>query len=227
MAILILAMDTSGEHGSLALQRDEQLLECHELRAPQGFSNVLFGEICALLARHRASLEEVEVYAVAAGPGSFTGVRVGLTAAKGLAVARGKGVAPVSTLAATAVLAPPGPRILIPVLDARRGELYAGVYQREPLRPMLPETVARPAELEQRLAALNLSVRETAFCGPDLAKLPLTCFPRLPTGRALAGAVAHLAWEAYRNGRLATAETADANYVRRSDAEIFSRPTKP
>ncbi len=219
---LILAIDTTSEHGSLALARDQELLECHPVRAPQAFATVVFGEICALLARHQASLEDVDLFAAAAGPGSFTGVRVGLTAVKGLAIARGRPVAPISNLAATAVLAPPGVRVLIPVLDARRGEIYAGVYERgSSLRALMEEIVARPAALEEQLAAVNLPIGEAIYCGPDVERLPLSRFPRVPTERTLAGAVARLAWEAHRSGRVSSAEAADANYVRRSATDLF------
>ena len=232
--IIILAVDTTSAHGSLALLQGRQLLECLEVQAPQSFSRVLFGEIESLLERHNVALPEIDLYAAAAGPGSFTGVRVGLTAAKGLAVAHGKRVAPVSNLAATALLAcdlaeASLPRLLIPVLDARRGELYAGVYERVsdappamPLRLVMQEVVGPAAALQERLAGLPLALDDAAFCGPDVERLPLAHFRRLTTGRALAGAVALLAWHAHQAGASLAPEEADANYVRRSDAEIFS-----
>lgn len=235
--MLILAIDTTTEHGSLALQRDDRLLECRELQARQAFSKVVFEEIRALLERHQVALNRVDLFAAASGPGSFTGVRVGLAAAKGLAVVQGKKVAPVSNLAATASLAPAGPRILIPLLDARRGELFAGVYERaapndpnSALRPLAEEIVARPAALAEQLSALNLPADASAFCGPDVERLSVLLstnagalggFGCRATGRVLAGAVARLALAAYLQGHVATAEAADANYVRRSDAEIF------
>lgn len=242
-AILVLAIDTTTEHGSLALQRGEQLLECREVHAHQAFSRVVFAEIRALLERHQTSLREVDLFAAASGPGSFTGVRVGLTAAKGLAAVHGKKVAPVSNLAATASLAPAGPRILIPLLDARRGELFAAVFERaepedahSPLRPLAEELVARPPALAEQLATLRLPPQDTAFCGPEVARLSelvsggqsaLARFARVVTGPALAAAVARLALVAYSGGQVLTAEAADANYVRRSDAEIFQpNPTK-
>ena len=242
-SILVLAIDTTSEHGSLALSRGTRLLECHEVQARQAFSKVVFQEIRALLERHRVGLAEVDLFAAAAGPGSFTGVRVGLTAAKGLAAVEGKPVAPVSNLAATAALAPPGPRLLIPLLDARRDELFAGVYERTepvkpdgPLRSLADEMVARPEALEEWLAGLKLLRNDAAFCGPDVERLfalfsggqgAVAHFARLVTGRTLAGVVARLAYAAYCNGQALTAEAADANYVRRADAEIFrSRSAK-
>lgn len=226
----ILAIDTTSEHGSVALERDARLLECREIHAQQSFSRVIFDEVTALLARHNVRLPDIDVYAAASGPGSFTGVRVGLAAAKGLAAAHGRLVAPVSNLEATALMAGGGARILIPLLDARRGELYACAYERAEspegvvLRPLMEEVVRRPAALEERLHGLNLPPAETVLCGPDVERLAITGFERRVTGRALAPAVAELARQAHRAGRALAPEIAEANYVRRSDAEIFNKP---
>ncbi len=96
------------------------------LDSPDGFAHVLFGEIERLLARHGLGIEQVDAFASASGPGSFTGVRVGLTAVKGLAEATGRKVVAVSNLEALAWF---GSRPLrAAVLDARRGEVYGGVY---------------------------------------------------------------------------------------------------
>ena len=236
-SILVVAIDTTTEHGSLALQRGQQLLECRSVHAREAFSRVVFQEIRALLERNQVGLAEVDLFAAAAGPGSFTGVRVGLTAAKGLAAVAGKPVAAVSNLEATAALAAPGPRVLIPLLDARRGELFAGVYERtDPVSPdgalrrLAGEIVARPGALEEWLAGLKLPASEAAFCGPDVERLfalfsacqgAAAHFACLVTGRALAAAVARLGYVAYCNGQVLTAEDADANYVRRADAEVL------
>ncbi len=236
-SILVVAIDTTTEHGSLALQRGQQLLECHAVHAREAFSRVVFQEIGALLDRHQVGLAEVDLFAAAAGPGSFTGVRVGLTAAKGLAAVAGKPVAPVSNLEATAALAASGPRILIPLLDARRGELFAGVYERTnpvspdgPLQRLAEEIVARPGALEEWLAHLKLPPSEAAFCGPDVERLfalfsavqgAAAHFACTVTGRRLAAAVARLGYVGYCNGQVLTAEDADANYVRRADAEVL------
>jgi tRNA threonylcarbamoyladenosine biosynthesis protein TsaB len=237
---LILALDTTQEHGSLALERGEELLECREVSAPQAFSRVVFDEIVRLLSAHGASIPDVEVYGVAAGPGSFTGVRVGLAAAKGLAQVHGKRIVPVSNLAAIASLAWMRPettaRVLVPVLDARRKEVYAGVYEQVsperqagmplPPRPraLCQDMVIAPGRLEERLAGMNLPAGPIAFCGPDIEKFELKAFPLVVTPRAIAGAIARLALAAWQAGEAQPPGAVDANYVRRSDAEIFSKP---
>jgi tRNA threonylcarbamoyladenosine biosynthesis protein TsaB len=123
---LLLAIDTTSEFGSLALSRGVEVLEEVPVHSPEGFAHVLFGEIQALLARQGCSLKELGGIAVTSGPGSFTGVRIGLTAAKGLAEALGLKVAAVSNLRALAVFG--GRSIRAVVIDARRGEIYGGVY---------------------------------------------------------------------------------------------------
>ena len=90
----VLVVDTTSESGSVALVEGEQVLEEVSLHSTEGFSRMIFGEIEALLARHGVRLDQVDAFAAASGPGSFTGVRVGLAAVKGLAEATGrKGVA--------------------------------------------------------------------------------------------------------------------------------------
>ena len=116
--MMILAIDTTSEFGSLALARDADILEVVSLHSREGFGHLIFQQIVALLERHGLKLGDINGYAAASGPGSFTGVRVGLTADKGLAEAHGKQVVPVSNLLA---LAYAGERDLrATVLDARR-----------------------------------------------------------------------------------------------------------
>ena len=81
----ILAIDTTGDTGSFALADGPRLIEEVTLTVTDGFGQVLFGELEKLLARHDVACGDITCFAAAAGPGSFTGVRVGLAAAKGLA----------------------------------------------------------------------------------------------------------------------------------------------
>src|SRR5690349_19275817 len=122
----ILAIDTTLEFGSLALREGGETLEEVPLHAPEGFSGILFGHIDRLLKRYDWALGSIDVFAAAAGPGSFTGVRVGLTAAKGLADASARGALAVSNLQALAECGSESIRGV--VMDARRGEVYAAAY---------------------------------------------------------------------------------------------------
>ena len=203
----ILAIDTTSEWGSIALVEDCLLIEEIPLHSSDGFAHVLFGEIETILAKHRLSPRDIGVFAAASGPGSFTGVRVGLTAVKGLAEAAGRKAAAVSNLQALASF---GTRPLrAAVIDARRGEIYGAVYN-DALELADGEVVM---DLDAWLATLPPGEIEFITAGVPL--LGLGKAPVIKAPRALAGAV----------GRIAAAhltlakdpEAIDANYVRRPD----------
>src|SRR5262249_3457421 len=96
------------------------------IHAPSGFAHVLYGHIRELLDRRGVGLQQIDCFAAAAGPGSFTGVRVGLACVKGLAEAMAKPAAAVSNLAGLATFGTA--HLRAPVIDARRGEVYGAVY---------------------------------------------------------------------------------------------------
>ena len=98
MSLHVLAIDTTGDVGSMALVGERGLIEEVMLDSPDGFAHVLFDEIERLLGRHALRVAQMTAFASASGPGSFTGVRVGLTAVKGLAEATGRKVIAVSNL---------------------------------------------------------------------------------------------------------------------------------
>jgi tRNA threonylcarbamoyladenosine biosynthesis protein TsaB len=211
---LLLALDTTGTLGSVALADDQRVIELVEIDSPEGFAHVIFIEIERLLARHGASLRDVECFASAAGPGSFTGVRVGLTAAKGLAEAAGRKVVAVSNLQALAWFGTCPFRA--PVIDARRGEIYGAVYD-SALCPLQAETVMKFEDWARQLPREGIEMIAAGFDPPG-AGLPLTRAPR-----ALAGAIAAIAASRFAAGHAQTPEEIDANYVRRSDAELLWR----
>ena len=196
----MLAIDTTGEFGSIALAEDGHVLEEVAMHSPDGFAHVMFPEIEALLARHHVKITDIEGFAAAAGPGSFTGVRVGLTAAKGLAEATGCKVVAVSNLQAVASF---GSRALrAPVIDARRGDIFGAVYDAD-LRLVAPEVVMKLEEWLQTLPA-----------GAEVIDRP---------PKHLAGAIARIAARQFEAGLAQDPAEIDANYVRRSDAELMWR----
>ena len=219
MSTLILAVDTTGDPGSIALVSDEGILEEVELASPGGFAHVLFGEIEALLARAGFGVNNVDAFASASGPGSFTGVRIGLTAVKGLAEATGRPAIAVSNLQALASFAS-GPLRAV-VIDARRGEIYGAVYN-DALEPVHEEVVMK---LDAWLASLPegelefVSLAATTNAGGFASALPLGQVIEAP--RALAGAIGKIAVDRYRRGLGQDPAEIDANYVRRSDAELL------
>ena len=213
MSRLILAVDTTSEYGSLALLRGEELLEEVLLHAPKGFANVLYGHLGELLDRHGLKPGEVDCFAAASGPGSFTGVRIGLACVKGLAEALGKPAIAVSNLQAIASCGTAPLRAA--VLDARRGEVYGAVYDCSS-RLVLPEVVA---PFDAWIAALPEGDLEfvASWFTPPLAGTRFEHMPVRMAPLALAGAIARLAAREEPQDPAAL----DANYVRRSDAELF------
>jgi tRNA threonylcarbamoyladenosine biosynthesis protein TsaB len=207
----ILALDTASNFGSLALHENGVTLEETPLHAPDGFSQILFPQIEALLARHDWPLPSIDVFASSAGPGSFTGVRVGLTAVKGLADATGRGAFAVSNLRALAEFGTTNARGVI--LDARRGEIYAAVYDANVL-PISPEVViAFPAWLS------TVSVRPEEIVSTDFSAFRASFGLIVPIveQRTIAAAIARIA----EREPAVDPALLDANYVRRSDAELF------
>lgn len=197
----LLAIDTTGEFGSLALAEGRHVIEEIPLRSPDGFAHMMFPEIERLLARHQLRITDIEGFAAAAGPGSFTGVRVGLTAAKGLAEATGRKVVAVSNLQALAWFGTKPLRA--PVIDARRGEIFGAVYGAD-LRLVSAEVVMRYDDFLQTLPAGDVEL--------------ITGVPE-----ELAGAVAQIAAARFEAGLAQDPSEIDANYVRRSDAELMWR----
>jgi tRNA threonylcarbamoyladenosine biosynthesis protein TsaB len=205
----ILAVDTTGEHGSIALAEGAGLIEEVALESSDGFAHVLFGAMERLLARHALDWKTIDVFASASGPGAFTGVRVGLAAVKGLAEAAGRKVIPVSNLQALAWFGT-GP-LRAPLIDARRGDIFGAVYS-DTLDLLCPEVVM---PLEAWLATLPAGDLE--FISAGVALPPGVGPVREPPG-LLASAIAGIA--ASRLHLALDPAEVDANYVRRSDAEL-------
>jgi tRNA threonylcarbamoyladenosine biosynthesis protein TsaB len=217
---VILALDTTSEFGSLALADAAGVQEVVPVHSREGFGHVIFAHIVTLLERHHLALADVEGYAAASGPGSFTGVRVGLTIAKGLAEVHGRRVVPVSNLLAMASAAEGDVRV--PVLDARRGEIYGAAYDAA-LHPVVEEVVAPWQKFLALLPERDLVFVATDF-DPFRAALAGTRWEsaRVVTiPRTLAGLVATVAVPIFAAGHALLPEQADANYVRRSDAELL------
>jgi tRNA threonylcarbamoyladenosine biosynthesis protein TsaB len=214
----ILAIDTTAEFGSIALGGEEILLH-----APDGFGGVIFEHIERLLQRMSLRLDDLDGFAAASGPGSFTGVRIGLACVKGLAEGTGKAAFGVSNLEALARFGAGDRRV--PVIDARRGEVYAALYGATG-GAIIPEMVCRfPALLEQ-LPEQSVEFISQDF-GPFAASVAGTRFGEstvVTAPRALAAVVARIAEERLAAGETGDPAGLDANYVRRSDAELLFKP---
>jgi tRNA threonylcarbamoyladenosine biosynthesis protein TsaB len=218
--VTILALDLTSEYGSLAVLRHGHIIAEGSIHSKDGFAHLIFSAIDEILRRAEMPLTEVDCFASASGPGAFTGVRVGLAAAKGLAEALGKRAVGVSNLRALAAFGSTPLRAV--VLDARRGEVFSAVYDSS-LRPLTAESVGQLASFLGSLSGEPGEViTQTAdWLRPALEGTRWADLPAVEAPRALAPAIARCAEIDLQNGTSGDPAALDANYVRRSDAELF------
>jgi tRNA threonylcarbamoyladenosine biosynthesis protein TsaB len=237
--MLILAIDTTSPCGSLALLRDANVLGVVSETSDEPYSSRLFRQLDLLFSEVAVEMPAVDLYAVAAGPGSFTGVRIGLTAVKGWAEVYAKPAVAVSALEALAEQAPARAPLIAAVADARRGQLYAGVYERtgEVFQRRGEDVVMTPGECFEYIAA-RLSRPSSDVPAPVAAGIlfvtarpdwlrPLLDDSPFRGARiegvpdVLAPAVGRLGYARALRGEVSDAASLDAHYVRRSDAELL------
>jgi tRNA threonylcarbamoyladenosine biosynthesis protein TsaB len=225
--MLLLAIDTSGRNGSLALARvaeGKREIEVVEAVALAGgtFSAQLVPQIAALLAKHGHTKSDLAAFAVVSGPGSFTGLRVGLAAIKALAEILQKPIAAVSLLEAVAWSSRIQGRVLT-ALDAGRTEVYVGDYE---LASELPRMHSERLLTRQEFLA-EAGGKGKTIVTPDAALADLLANAGVRCERVAytsSEVIARLGWQHIQDGRTVRPEELEANYIRHSDAEIFSPP---
>ena len=124
----VLAIDTSSNTASAAVMEDNLLLGEYILNHKKTHSQKIMVMVSSLMADLELTARDIDIYAAAVGPGSFTGLRIGVATVKALAHAAGKRVVSVGTLEALAYNVPYAEHIIVPVMDARRGNVYAASY---------------------------------------------------------------------------------------------------
>lgn len=223
--MLLLATDTSGTNGSIALAdcqpgKDPAIFELVPLTAG-AFSAQLVPEIRTLLEKHHFTRHDLGGFAVASGPGSFTGLRVGLAAIKAFAEVLEKPIAAVSLLEAVAFQSRAPGQILV-ALDAGRKEVYVGEFasRGQERRPVSQSLISRD-ECLQRAASLTLVTPDRELAEAALAQgLEVE-----QVQRPKSDVIACLGWRKIQSGETVSSENLEANYLRRSDAEIFAKNT--
>ena len=223
--MLLLSADTSGKHGSIALARCHENGSCQPIEVVPllggTFSAQLVPQIASLLSRYGFSKQDIGGLAVATGPGSFTGLRVGLAAIKALAEVLVKPIAAVSLLEAVAAAASRSGQV-VAVMDAGRGEMFAGRYEvhfhSNPR--LIAEELVRiddfPHDRDQRVVSPDERLADL-LRGKGI-DVDVVEWPR-------SDAVARLGWRKIQAGDTILPEQLEANYIRRSDAEISLNPS--
>ena len=238
--MLILSLDTTTPKPSCAVARDGVVINEEPIDASRQLALQLPGALRDILDLSAVALEEIDAFAVATGPGSFTGLRIGIATMQGLAFGRGKPLIGVSGLTALRAVASPaflGSRIATWV-DAWRGDVYAALFEdgREIGEPVVAKPSALLDDLARREGApYTLMANDITFIGDgaetyrDLILSRLGHAARLadPTVPLLAAVIAMLATIEYKNGHRPPPHAIRPMYVRRSDAELGRDQGKP
>ena len=229
--MIVLAIDTCDSRGSVAVLREGTLLQVVVHDTSEDYSSWLLPAVGRALEVSGLVSGEVDGYAVAAGPGSFTGVRVGLTTVKAWSEVYGRRIAAVSRLEAIAAKGTVGSSHVAAFSDARRGQMFGAVFQRkgQGLERLGEEMVIPPGKFIELAGKLSRggSISWVSF---DAVVLTTEESWKSRESRGeqvesissvLAPAIGRIGIRELAAGRFTDALSLDANYVRRSDAEIF------
>jgi tRNA threonylcarbamoyladenosine biosynthesis protein TsaB len=219
--MLVLSVDSSDRNGSISLSRGGpgEVFDVLEVVQLGGgiFSAQLVPQIAALLAKHQAAKQDIAAFAVVSGPGSFTGLRIGLAAVKALAEVLQKPIAGVSLLEAVARGGTSRGTVLA-ALDAGRAEVYVGEYEVRSDANRISETMMTQAELVRFANGRTVVTPDRNVA--DMARTAALSVEELK--RPDSGAIARIGWEKIRAGEIVSPQALDANYIRRMDGEILA-----
>ena len=229
--MIVLAIDTCDLRGSVAVLRDGEVLKVLPHDSQEDYSIWLLPAVHECLGVCGLGMKDVEAYAVAAGPGSFTGVRVGLTTVKAWGEVYGKPIVAVSRLEALAVQAADGAAYVAAFADARRGQVFGAAYRRgeKSLTRLGEEMVIAPGKFVETVAELSggervswVSSDSESIIADEAWKARQARGERVEmVSNVLAPSIARIGLAQLAAGRTTDALSLDANYVRRSDAEVL------
>ena len=225
---MILAIETATPRCSIALAEGGVVLAETVLPEGKQSSETLLPAAAALFKSRGISPEALSCVAVSAGPGSFTGLRVGMASAKGFCFGWGLPIALVPTLEALAHRFPGEERLLLPVMDARKKEVYSAVFKWEAgeLLRLSPDMAVSPASLPDCLP----QEEQVVLFGDGLASYGAMLLDRLgdrasfesgPKGLPSAGMVGVLGERIFLSGAAGNCQTAVPSYIRPSEAEFM------
>jgi tRNA threonylcarbamoyladenosine biosynthesis protein TsaB len=229
----VLGIDTSTSCGSVGLMDDGEVISDYLLNIMVTHSERLLGAIELVLREARCPIGDIDGWAISLGPGSFTGLRIGVSTVKGLAFATGKPVAGVSTLDVLASQITPTSYLICPILDARKKEVYTAFYRYEESNSLKRQSdyqAIRPEDLVKKIK------EQTIFLGDGLKtygefllnSLPsLAIFPPTTLYVSHGSMVAKLGFELLKRGGHLNLSTFAPFYIRPSEAEVKWRETHP
>ena len=223
--MLILAVDTTTFSGSVALLDNVRLISEVSLDSSSTYSERLLSSIHFMLQTSGLEIRDVKAFALAVGPGSFTGIRIGLSTVKSFAYASGKPIAPVSTLKALAFkLRLPQSRLLCPLLDAKKDEIYAALFESK--RGVLEKIISQGVYSPDRFFSLLPTHRIISFIGNGVSPYQKKIFQYLrdkarfsSRSHFIANEVGLLGYELLKKNRGLKYHEVEPLYFRKSQAE--------
>lgn len=229
--MILLIIDTCDGRGSVALLKDGRLLRMISHDSSEEYSSWLLPTVGRLLDANSLTMADTAAYAVAVGPGSFTGVRIGLTTVKAWSEVYGREIAPVSRLEAVASQGKEEDALVAAFLDGSRGQIFGALYEyREKRLQLVGEETAMDPESFLEFAELHAGGRKVHWLSSDPEKMEQTALwqaskdDREPIQRVspyLAEAIGAIGYRRVLDHQTVNSLTLDANYVRRPDAEVF------
>lgn len=223
----ILALDSSGLVASVAIMEEEQTIAEYTVNYKKTHSQTLLPMLDEIVKMTEMDLNTIDAIAIAGGPGSFTGLRIGSATAKGLGLALGKPLIHVPTLEGLACNLYGYSSLICPIMDARRNQVYTGVYRLSEgeFQVVKEQTAIDVAVLAEQLNALGEAV---TFLGDGVPvyreqleeklTVPFTFAPA-NMNRQRAASVGVRGFQYYREGRIETAAEHQPDYLRVSQAE--------
>lgn len=223
----ILALDSSGIVASVAVAEDDTLLAEYTVNYKKTHSQTLLPMLDEIVKMTELDLESLDAIAVAAGPGSFTGLRIGSATAKGLGLALKKTLVAVPTVDALAYNLYDAQGLICPIMDARRSQVYTGIYRFKE-HDLVTEKEQWAAPITELLEELNKRQEQVTFLGDGVPvfrdviaeKLHVPySFAPAHVNKQRAGAVAALGMKYFKEGKIQTAMEHNPEYLRVSQAE--------
>jgi tRNA threonylcarbamoyladenosine biosynthesis protein TsaB len=222
----VLGIDTSTSCGAVGLIDGGEIISEYLLAIPVTHSERLLGAIEFVLREARCPIEQIDGWAVALGPGSFTGLRIGVSTVKGLSFATGRPVAGVSTLDVLASQITPTPYLISPILDARKKEIYTAFYRYKDERSLKRQSdyqAIRPENLVKKITEPTIFLGDGVKTYRDFllnSLHSLAIFPPAPLHVSRGSMVAKLGFELLRKGEHLSLSTFSPLYIRPSEAEM-------
>jgi tRNA threonylcarbamoyladenosine biosynthesis protein TsaB len=221
----LLSIDTSTDYLTLAISDGDKVIARLHRKAPRSHSSLLMPMIDRLLKKARLKIKDIDGFCVGVGPGSFTGLRIGVATIKGLAFISGKPIAAVPTFDAIAMNASRLKGVICPVLDARKGKVYACLYRSDGkggMRRISPYLLLSAEELLKKCGKYDILY----YLGDYAEKITgLNPGSKAATARwhPRADNIAKIGYGFFRKKKLVSAESLEPMYIYSSECDITGK----